>query len=127
MSLILDKQFDSLFSTKTGYDELDKRIALTLAKKENLLFVLIFTFLPLHNNPAELGTRVQARIRDIHLHTVSDEGTESKDTFATIVQTAKKVGVNIFDYIFDRITKTFSMPSLSQIIKEKSSEAFNSC
>jgi len=127
MALSLKEQFDSLFSIKTGYDALDKRITLTQAKKGNLLLVLTFVFLPLHNNPAELGARVQARIRDINLHTVSDKGTKAKDTFATIVQTAKKVGVNIFNYIFDRITKTHSMPSLAQIIKEKSCAAINSC
>jgi len=127
IALRLDEKFDSLFSTKTGYDDLDKRIALTLSKKGNLLLVLIFVFLPLHNNAAELGARVQARIRDVNLHTVSDNGTKTKDTFATIVQTAKKLGVNIFDYIFDRVTKTNLMPSLAQIIKEKSAAVINYC
>lgn len=35
--LRLEAEFDSLFSTQTGYDELDKRIAKTQAKKPNLL------------------------------------------------------------------------------------------
>tara|TARA_B110000091_G_C13793503_1_gene466759 strand:- start:277 stop:2007 length:1731 start_codon:yes stop_codon:yes gene_type:complete len=127
IALSLNQQFDLLFSTKTGYDDLDKRIALTLAKKESLLLVLIFVFLPLHNNPAELGTRVQARMRDVNLHTISDNGTKSKDTFATLVQTAKKLGVNFFHYIFDRVTKKNSMKSLAQIIKEKSTPLIDSC
>jgi len=38
-------------------------------------------FLPLHNNASELGTRFQARIRDINFQTVSKNGTKSKDTF----------------------------------------------
>ena len=53
----LAEDFDSLFSIKTGYDALDARIAMTLLKKESLLLVLKFPFLPLHNNPAELGAR----------------------------------------------------------------------
>jgi hypothetical protein len=116
----LSKKFDNLFLTKTGYDLLDSRIAMTLTKKESLLLVLTFPFLLLHNNPAELGARVQARIRDINLQTISENGTKSKDTFATIVQTAKKLGVNIYDYVFDRVTKKFNMTSLAILIAEKS-------
>lgn len=109
-------QFDTLFATTTGYDALDNRIAMTRAKKKALLLVLEHPFLPLHNNSAELGARVQARGRDVNLHTMSEDGTESKDSFSTITQTAKKVGVNIFRYIYDRVSKTYEMPSLAEMI-----------
>lgn len=116
----LSEEFDLVFSTSTGYEALDKRIAMTLSKKEYLLLVLIFPFLPLENNTAELGARVQARIRDINLQTISDNGTKTKDTFATIVQTARKLGVNIYHYIYDRVSGTCNMPSLADLIYEKS-------
>ena len=115
----LSEKFAALFSKKTGYDALDQRIAKTLAKKKELLLVLEFPFLPLHNNESELGARVQARKRDINLQTKNIKGTEAKDTFATIVQTARKLGVNIHDYLYDRITKKFKMPSLANIIADK--------
>jgi hypothetical protein len=114
----LSDEFDDLFSQKTGYDALDERLAKSLAKKEGLLLVLKFPWLPLHNNEAELGARVQARKRDINLQTKNAKGTEAKDTFATIVQTARKLGVNIHDYLYDRITKNFKMPSLANMIAE---------
>ena len=116
----LSKEFDEIFSTKTGYDDLDDRIAKTLAKKEKLMLVLEFPFLPLHNNPAEHGARHQARHRDINLQTRNKKGTEAKDTLATIVQTARKLQVNLFDYIKDRVSGKFEMKSLASIIKEKS-------
>jgi hypothetical protein len=125
LSQQLGKDFDVLFSSTTGYEALDERIAMTLAKKKALLLALTFPFLPLHNNPAELGARVQARIRDINLQTISDNGTKTKDTFATIVQTAKKLGVNIYDYIYDRVSKTFSMPSLASMIAAKANIGCN--
>ena len=53
----LRDQFDSLFSTTTGYDELDRRIAKTKDDKENLLMVLKHPEIPMHNNPAELDGR----------------------------------------------------------------------
>lgn len=115
----LSREFDALFSTKTGYPALDERIARTLSKKKSLLLPLIFPFLPLHNNPAELGARAQARMRDINLQTVSENGTKTKDTFATIVQTARKHSVNIYNYIYDRVTKQFEMPSLANLIADK--------
>jgi len=81
----LSEQFDSLFAITTGYDALDMRIEMTRKKKKALLLVLAHPILPLHNNGAELGARVQTRIRDINLQTISDEGTKCKDTFAIIV------------------------------------------
>lgn len=125
MSQELSDRFDALFATKTGYDALDQRIALTLAKKESLLLALAHPFLPLHNNPAELGTRVQARIRDINLQTISENGTKTKDTFATIVQTARKLGMNIYQYIYDRVSKKFELPSLADMIMTKMKQTPN--
>lgn len=115
----LEKHFDELFSKKTGYEKFDKQIATTKAKKSSLLLVLKYPSIPIHNNSAELIARVQARIRDIHLHTMSIAGTKIKDTLATITMTAKKLGVNAFDYLFDKITKAYKMTSLAELIKIK--------
>jgi regulator of replication initiation timing len=116
----LSEDFDTLFSTTTGYAQLDERIAKTKDKKEHLLMVLKYPEIPLHNNASELGARAQARERDVSLHTITDEGTESHDSLLTIVQTAKKVAVNAYHYVCDRVSKRLSLPSLAQIIREKS-------
>ena len=115
-------QFDHLFATTTGYDALDQRIVLTRSKKSELLLVLEHPFLPIHNNNSELGTRVQARIRDINFQTVSENGTRSKDTFCTLTQTAKKLGVNFYRYVYDRVAKKFEMPSLAELILLKAQQ-----
>lgn len=116
MAQQLSMQFDVLFATTTGYDALDQRIAMTRTKKTALLLVLEYPFLPLHNNGSELGTRMQARIRDINFQTVSLNGTKCKDTFCTLVQTARKMGVNFYQYIYDRVARKFEMPSLAEMI-----------
>ncbi len=113
----LTKDFDTLFATQTGYDELDERIARTQLKKDSLLLVLKYPELPLHNNASELGARTQARYRDISLQTKNAKGTECKDTFMTIVATAQKLGVNAFNYILDRISNKLEMPSLANLIE----------
>jgi hypothetical protein len=60
----LEAEFDQLFATQTGYDDLDKRIAKSRAKKASLLLVLQYPELPLHNNAAELAVRQRVRKRE---------------------------------------------------------------
>jgi len=114
---LLSVKFDQLFSTCTGYNDLDDRILKTKAKKDALLLVLKYPDIPLHNNAAELAARVIARKRDVSLHTMTEEGTRANDTFLSIVETCKKLGINPFRYIVDRISKKYHMPSLADIIK----------
>lgn len=113
---ILRKEFSTLFKTKTGYEQLDACIEKTLLKKDSLLLVLDYPQVPLHNNASELGARSQARYRDISFQTKNPKGTEAKDTFMTIIATAKKLGVNAFLYIKDRVSQRFEMPALAQLI-----------
>lgn len=117
LATLLSNAFDVLFSTRTGYDQLDERIEKTKIKKEPLLLVLKYPDLPLHNNASELGARTQARYRDISFHTINKKGTEAKDTFMTIVETAKKAAVNSYQYFRDRISKKLEMPSLANLIR----------
>ena len=116
---LLSKEFDKLFSKVTGYDDLDNRIKKTLNKKQELLLVLTYPHLPIHNNASELAARVQVRDRDVSLHTMSDAGTQVKDTFMTISQTAKKLGIRTYEYIYDRVSGTFKMSSLADVMLEK--------
>ncbi len=114
---LLSVEFDRLFSSCTGYKDLDQQILKTRAKKDALLVVLKYPEIPLHNNAAELAARVIARKRDVSLHTMTKEGTNANDTFLTIVETCKKLGINPFKFIFDRISKQYQFPSLAEIIK----------
>ena len=113
----LRKEFDELFSTRTGYDTLDQRIAKTAAKKDELLTALSVPEVPLHNNASELQARVSARRRDVSLHSRSVRGARSMDIFTTLVQTSKKLGVSAYAYIRDRISRRFEVPSLAQSIQ----------
>ncbi|MBF0591213.1 MAG: hypothetical protein HQL02_03910 [Nitrospirae bacterium] len=115
----LDEDFDKVFWQQTGYRELDERILKTFPKKEEMLKVLKYPEIPLHNNGTELEARVQVRYRDVSLQTKTDEGTKAKDSFLSVIRTAKKLGVNAYRYISDRISRQFKMPALSDIIRSK--------
>jgi hypothetical protein len=118
-SLRLTDEFDELFSTVTGYEALDERIAKTKAKKESMLIVLEHPEIPLHNNAAELAARKRVRRRKISFGTRSEDGTKAWDTFATLEATAKKLGVSFYEYIYDRISNAYKMPSLADLISRR--------
>lgn len=112
----LDSEFDRLFTTKTGYEDLDKRIAKTHAKKESLLLVLEYPELPLHNNPAELGVRQRVRKRDVSFGPRTQAGVRAWDTFATLAATSKKLGISFYQYIYDRISGENLIPPMADLV-----------
>ena len=112
----LGRYFDRLFGTRTGYADLDKLIARTQRHKTHLLMALTHPEIPLHNNPAELGARQRVRKRKISFGPRVAEGVKAWDTFMSLVETTRKLGVNFLDYILDRIMGTGNIPSLPDLI-----------
>ena len=112
----LQTEFDRLFAPNTGYQELDKRISKTQAKKESLLLVLKYPELPLHNNAAELGVRQRVRKRDVSFGPRTQAGVRAWDTFATLAATSKKLGVSFYQYIHDRISGANQIPPMADLV-----------
>ncbi len=50
---------------------------------------------------------------------MTEDGTKANDTFLTIGQTLKKLGVNVYEYICNRVNKRFCLPSLAELIRGK--------
>jgi hypothetical protein len=118
----LEVDFDRLFSTHTGYDKLDEIIARTRNKKASLLLVLKYPELPLHNNAAELGVRQRVRKRDISFGPRTQDGVRAWDTFATLSETAKKLGVSFYCYLHDRISGDNQIPPLADLVTQRAKE-----
>ena len=114
----LSADFDRLFSTVTGYDELDHRITLTNKKKPYLLLVLDYPEIPLDNNLSERGLRKIVIKRKISNGTRVKNGTKAWDVFFSILETCEKNSVNFYDYLRDRISSDYKMPSLASLILE---------
>jgi Transposase IS66 family len=119
LAAALEAEFDQLLTQESGYQPLDECKARTLKKREQLLMVLSHPEILLHNNPAELGARQRVRKRDVSLQARTAEGIGAWDTFETLVATAKKLGVNLFHYLHDRITRAYALPSLATLIQEQ--------
>jgi len=120
--LRLEIVFDDLFSSQTGYDALDQRIAKTKAKKDSLLLVLQYPELPLHNNASELGVRQRVRKRDVSFGPRTEDGVRAWDTFATLSETAKKLGISFYRYLHDRISVDNQIPPLSDLVSKRAKE-----
>ena len=114
----LEAVFDELFATQTGYEALDERIAKTRAKKQSLLLVLEYPELPLHNNASELGVRRRVRKRDVSFGPRTEAGKRAWDTFMTLAETTRKLGVNFYAYLHDRITGANTTPPLADLITQ---------
>jgi hypothetical protein len=118
----LSAEFDRLFATETGYLALDNRIALTRAKKDRLLRVLAHPALPLHNNAAELAARQRVRQRDVSFGPRTEDGKQAWDTFATLLETGKKLGLSFYDLMRDRLTHAGQIPPLADLVRQRAAE-----
>jgi hypothetical protein len=122
----LDARFDALFGTVTGYQPLDRRLALTRDKKPELLLVLDHPALPLHNNPAELGARQRVRKRDVSFGPRSPAGSAAWDTFMTLAATTRKRGLDFAAYLSDRFTRAGQIPPLADLITARAAQVTRS-
>jgi hypothetical protein len=113
----LEADFDALFSLQTGYADLDRCIAKTCAHKTNLLWVLQFPEIPLHNNASELAVRQRVRKRDVSFGPRTQAGLRSWDTFMSLADTTRKLGVSFYHYIQDRITGVYQIPPLATLVE----------
>lgn len=92
-------RFDLITNQNTGYRELDHRLALTQRKRERLLVFLDNPFVPIHNNQSEQDVRDAVMIRMISRETKSLAGDRSLERHLSIIHTAKKQGLDVFETI----------------------------
>jgi len=111
------KEFDKIFKQKTGYDDLNNRLALTFAKKNELLTVLDFPEVPLHNNLSENGVREMVIKRKISGGVHTDEGIKAWENNMSILATCKKLGVSFYEFMVGIFSKKESV-NLSAMISK---------
>src|ERR1035438_2308092 len=78
-----------------------------------------YTRLPTHNNRAELDARTRVRKRAVSYGPRSQAGARTWDAMETLLSTARKLGVNFFQYIRDRGSGAMKMASLGGRIKQR--------
>lgn len=81
-----------------------------------MLLVLDFPEVPLDNNEAERALREYVIERKISNGTRTDEGTKAWEVFLSLLDTCHKNVVNFYDYLCDRISRSYEMPSLTSVV-----------
>ncbi|NGX55265.1 MAG: hypothetical protein KR126chlam2_00894, partial [Chlamydiae bacterium] len=101
---------------QTSSPTLNKRLANTYAKKDELLRVLERPTTPLHNNGTETDAREMVVKRKVSGGTRTEEGQKCRDTFVSLKKTCVKLGISFLGYLEDRTNKFFEIPRLEQEI-----------
>lgn len=112
----IEESYDGLFGLVTKSSAINDLLRNTQSRREGLLRVLDYPWLPLHNNDSERDIREYVKKRKISGSTRSDLGRKARDTFASLKKTCKKLDVCFWDYLRDRVGKYGNIQPLRDII-----------
>lgn len=114
----LIKWFTDFFTKETGFTLLDDRKRMSFAKIDKLLAPLFVDFIvPLQNNESERDIRGRVIKNKISLVNRTFEGARAWDLHLSIKQTCRKLRVNYWKFLLDRITGSGQIPKLCEIIQ----------
>jgi Transposase IS66 family len=120
---ILEARFDALCNQQTAYPSINGVLKEIRVYKTDLLRVLERPEVPLHNNAEESDIREYVKKRKISGSTRSDAGRRCRDTFASLKKTCRKLGVNFWNYLRDRIWGRSQIPRLAELIRQAAAKA----
>lgn len=115
----IDTRFDSLFGCQTTSTAINELLKNSQSRKEGLLKVLDYPWVPLHNNDSERDIREYVKRRKISGSTRSDLGRKARDTFTSLRKTCVKLRVCFLGYLRDRVGECCQIKPLAQLIAEK--------
>ena len=118
----LEARFDALAQQRTGYPNIDAVLKELRAHRPDLLRVLQRPEVPLHNNASESDIREYVKKRKISGGTRSTAGRRCRDTFISLKKTGRKLGVNFWNYLQDRVRGLGKIPGLPVLIRERAAE-----
>ena len=100
---LLEAAFDALCGERTGFPSIDGVFKEMKDHRADLLRVLERPEIPLHNNLSEGHVRDYVKKRKISGSTRSTSGRRARDTFASLKKTCRRLGVNFWAYLQDRV------------------------
>lgn len=112
----LAEKFDKLFGQSVDSDQLSIVLSEFRKKKCELLRVLDYPHVPLHNNSTEQDIRKAVIKRKISGGTRSDRGRTARDIFISLIGTCRKNNISPLSFIKDRIANSGKIPYLVEII-----------
>jgi len=113
----LNAEFDTLCKQKINSPRLSAALAHMYEQKEQLLVVLEHPDIPLHNNATESAIRSRRIQEKISGSTRSDEGRRARDIYSSIIKTCRRLGISIWEFFGDRISKKGLIQYLPNLIR----------
>ena len=101
---------------QTCYTTLNQALKRIYNNKAELLLVLDYPNIPLHNNLSEGDIREYVKRRKISGSTRSNLGRKCRDTFASLKKTCRKLAISFWDFLMDRISRKNEIPWLSEVM-----------
>lgn len=118
----IEQGFNHWVTTQVDYPDLRYELGKLHRAREELLLILEYPWLPLHNNLSERQIREYVKRRKISGGTRSTLGQRCRDTFASLKKTCKLHGISFSRYLKDRISGAGIIPRLSDLVREKSAQ-----
>jgi len=118
-NMLLTWRFERLTARDTGYEALDAVLRRLGNHQAELLRVLDHPEVPVHNNGSEQAIREYVTRRKISGGTRSEAGRKSRDTFTSLKQTCRKVGISFWQYLLDRLWRHEIIPPLADLIRQR--------
>jgi hypothetical protein len=119
---LLEARFDTLCSKRMGFPSVDGVLKEMAAHRADLLRVLERPEVPLHNNLSEGHVRDYVKKRKISGSTRSASGRRARDSFASLKPTCRRLGVNFWAYLQDRVRGLGQIPALATLIRQRGDE-----
>ena len=119
---VLEARFDAMCAQRTGFPSVDGVLQGMSEHRSDLLRVLECPEVPLHNNLSESHVRDYVKKRKISGSTRSEAGRAARDTFASLKKTCRRLGVNFWEFLQDRVRGRGELPRLAALIRQKGEE-----
>ncbi len=119
---LLEARFDAICADRTGFPSVDVVLKGMSQKRADLLAVLKRPEFPLHNNLSEGHMRDYVKKRKISGSTRSELGRRARDTFASLKKTCRRLGVNFWAYLQDRVRCLGGIPPLAELVRREGEE-----
>ena len=121
----LERRFEAIFTTTTGFASLDRLLARLHANKAELLLALDQPEVPLHTNDAENDIRCQVTKRKISGGTRAEAGRDCRDAFLGLMKTCAKNRISFWHYLADRLAVPDAphVPNLPDLIRQRAAPA----
>lgn len=118
----LEQAFDQLFGRCfLHHASLNTVLSQFRAHKAELLRMLAFPQVPLHNNGAESDIREYVTRRKVSGGTRSEAGRRARDTLVGLKKTCRKLGISFWQFLMSRLRGDGQIPPLPDVIRAMAS------